>query len=159
MARALLQAVLLVVLATTVHSRFIVEQGGIKVKFPVSARQKYPKGFDTSLANFGGWCTVALGQHDVAVLVRKHRKREQNVCVTSHACTCCRFAKVRRFYCVSHLSCHHLLLVHVRTTSAMVVASSPGHICAVTIQHACSQPVHATTAEDGMRSRLAGATS
>ena len=109
MARALLQAVLLVVLATTVHSRFIVEQGGIKVKFPVSARQKYPKGFDTSLANFGGWYSVELGQHDVAVLVRNHCKREQNLCVTSHACTCCRFAKVRRFHCVSHLSCHHLL--------------------------------------------------
>jgi hypothetical protein len=62
MAGALLQAtVLLVVLAATVHSRFIVEQGGIKVKFPVSARQKYPKGFDTSLANFGAWSSAGCG--------------------------------------------------------------------------------------------------
>ena len=40
-------------LSHSVQSRFVVEQGGIKVKFPASARSKYPKGFDTSLANFG----------------------------------------------------------------------------------------------------------
>jgi hypothetical protein len=61
MAKALLQVSLLVLLASTVQSRFIVEQGGIKVKFPVSARQKYPKGFDTSLANFGGCSDAKSG--------------------------------------------------------------------------------------------------
>ncbi len=48
-----LLALSLLALCSTVDSRFVVEQGGIKVKFPASARSKYPKGFDTSLANFG----------------------------------------------------------------------------------------------------------
>jgi hypothetical protein len=48
-----LVALSLAALCSTVDSRFVVEQGGIKVKFPASARSKYPKGFDTSLANFG----------------------------------------------------------------------------------------------------------
>lgn len=48
-----LLALSLLALCSTVDSRFVVEQGGIKVKFPASARSNYPKGFDTSLANFG----------------------------------------------------------------------------------------------------------
>lgn len=64
MARALQAVLLVLLLASTVHGRFVVEQGGIKIKFPVSARQKYPKGFDTSLANFGEF-HARLGQPDL----------------------------------------------------------------------------------------------
>jgi len=40
-------------LSWTVQARFIVESGGLKIKFPDAAKSKYPDGFDTSLANFG----------------------------------------------------------------------------------------------------------
>ena len=60
--RGLLALACLLQLGLAVHARFVVEQGGVKVKFPASARQKYPKGFDTSLANFGKlfWLCSAL---------------------------------------------------------------------------------------------------
>jgi len=37
----------------TVQARFVVEQAGISIKFPASARQKYKNGFEMSIANFG----------------------------------------------------------------------------------------------------------
>jgi hypothetical protein len=36
-----------------VESRFVIEQGGLKITFPKAAAKAHPKGFDMSLANFG----------------------------------------------------------------------------------------------------------
>ena len=35
------------------ESRFVIEQGGLKITFPQTAARAHPKGFDMSLANFG----------------------------------------------------------------------------------------------------------
>ena len=35
------------------ESRFVIEQGGLKITFPKTAAKAHPKGFDMSLANFG----------------------------------------------------------------------------------------------------------
>jgi hypothetical protein len=40
-------------LSWTAQARFIVEQGGLQIKFPDAAKSEFPNGFDTSLANFG----------------------------------------------------------------------------------------------------------
>ena len=45
--------VILCVLAHLASARFIIEQGGLKIKFPASAAQQHQSGFDMSLANFG----------------------------------------------------------------------------------------------------------
>lgn len=34
-------------------ARFVIEQGGLKIKFPIGARDQHREGFDMSLANFG----------------------------------------------------------------------------------------------------------
>jgi hypothetical protein len=44
---------LLCVLVSGVAGRFVVEQGGLRIRFPVDAKNKYPNGFNVSLANFG----------------------------------------------------------------------------------------------------------
>ena len=36
-----------------VKARFVVEQSALQIKFPTTARQAHPDGFDMSLANFG----------------------------------------------------------------------------------------------------------
>ena len=46
-------AALTVCLAGTVCGRFVIEQGGLKIKLPSEAAQQHPQGFPVSLANFG----------------------------------------------------------------------------------------------------------
>lgn len=36
-----------------IHGLFVIEQGGLKIKYPSAARLAHLKGFDMSLANFG----------------------------------------------------------------------------------------------------------
>ena len=43
----------LVLVLRCVDARFVVEQGALQIRFPDAAKKAYPKGFDTSLSNFG----------------------------------------------------------------------------------------------------------
>lgn len=111
MVRALLQVVLLALLASTAYSRFVVEQGGIKVKFPVSARQKYPKGFDTSLANFGEVVCEDSVSMTHLLLDLQLQTRLGTSLLTECWTFSSRLAQVWRLHCVSLLrvpSCHLL---------------------------------------------------
>ena len=40
-------------LACAVSGRFVIEQGGLKIKLPSAAAQQHRNGFSVSLANFG----------------------------------------------------------------------------------------------------------
>lgn len=64
--------VLIALLLSTkaVYGRFVVEQGGIRIKLPDAARQKYAEGFDASLANFG---SPKYGGAVVGSLIYIHR--------------------------------------------------------------------------------------
>ncbi|KAK9804195.1 hypothetical protein WJX72_000406 [[Myrmecia] bisecta] len=52
-AAGLFWATCLICVVAQCQSRFIIEKGGLKIKFPMSARDQHPGGFDVALANFG----------------------------------------------------------------------------------------------------------
>lgn len=51
--RILLLLLAVAAAAGTARARFVIEEGGLKIALPDTAKKQYPGGFDMALANFG----------------------------------------------------------------------------------------------------------